>query len=171
MRSTAPLSDRDLAAYLHGAGVAAELVRPGEPTPTVPDAARALGVPPASIIKSLVFEADDAPWLVIAAGEARVRMPALARALGIGRRRLRLATPDEALSITGYPVGAMPPFGHRRALPTLVDSASVPEKGVVYGGGGGADVLVRVPVQTLMGLTGGRRLPLTIDVGAKETKR
>ncbi|MEJ2287550.1 MAG: YbaK/EbsC family protein [Deinococcales bacterium] len=193
MPETAPLSDRDLAAYLHAHGVSAELVRPGVPTPTVPEAARALGVGPEAIVKSLVFEiagqrAGDAanngsavdavedgrqPLLVIAAGEARVRMPALARALGTSRRALRLASPERTLELTGYAVGSMPPFGHRRVLPTLVDSLSVPTEGVVFAGGGGRDVLLRVPVDTLLGLTRARRLPLTAQAaeGAKETNR
>lgn len=170
MPATAPLSDRDLAAFVHAQGVPAELVRPGAPTPTVPDAARALGVEPGAIIKSLVFQVRGEPLLVIAAGEARVRMRTLARAVGVTRRQLRLATPEDTLAVTGYAVGSMPPFGHRHALPTLVDSASVPDEGDVYGGGGGHDVLLRVSVDALIDVTQARRLPLTIDVedGAKE---
>jgi len=193
MPDTAPLSDRDLAAYLHAHGVPAELVRPGAPTPTVAEAARALGVGTEAIVKSLVFEIADRrdgdpagedpgpgtskdgrrPLLVIAAGQARVRMPALARALGTSRRALRLASPERTLALTGYAVGAMPPFGHRQALPTLVDSLSVPTEGIVYAGGGGQDVLLRVPVETLLGVTHARRLPLTAEAatGAKETNR
>jgi len=159
--------------------VVAELVRPGAPTPTVPAAARALGVAPDAIVKSLVFEADlpaagRQPVLVIAAGEARVRMRALARALGIGRRKVRLASPEQTLSLTGFAVGSMPPFGHRTPLATLVDSVSVPEGGMVYGGGGAHDVLLRVPVDALLSVTQARRLPLTDDPprsqneGAKE---
>ena len=171
MPAGAALSEHDLAAYLRDAGVEAELVRPGVPTPTVPDAARALGVAPTAIIKSLVFTADGDPLLVIAAGEARVRMPALARALGTSRRGVKLASPDETLAMTGFVVGSMPPFGHRSTLPTLVDSVSVPVGGVVYGGGGGTDVLLRVPVDTLLEVTQARHLPLTDDEGAKETNR
>ncbi len=183
MLVTAPLSDRDLAAYLHAHDVPAELVRPGAPTPTVADAARALGVGPQAIVKSLVFEVADRheggpadesaagsapedgrrPLLVIAAGETRVRMPKLARALGTSRRALRLASPERTLELTGYAVGAMPPFGHRRRLPTLVDSVSVPTGGVVFGGGGARDVLLRVPVDALLSLTRARHLPLTDD--------
>lgn len=171
MPSPTPMSDRDLADFLHATGVEAELVRPGAPTPTVPDAARALGVAPAAIIKSLVFRAARGPVLVIAAGEARVRMPALARALGMSRRAVKLASPEDTLAITGYAVGSMPPFGHREALPTLVDSVSVPAGGVVYGGGGGHDVLLRVQVDTLLNVTKARHLPLTEVEGVKETNR
>lgn len=171
MTPAAALSERDLAAYLDANGVPAELVHPGVPTPTVPDAARALGVATDAIIKSLVFTVDDRPLLVIAAGEARVRMPALARALGTSRRAVKLATPERTLDLTGYVVGSMPPFGHRTVLPTLVDSVSVPAGGTVYGGGGGRDVLLRVPVDALLQVTNARHLPLTDDEGTKETPR
>lgn len=165
------LSERDLAAYVAAHGVPAELVHPGVPTPTVPDAARALGVTTDAIIKSLVFTVEDEPLLVIAAGESRVRMPALARALGTTRRAVKLATPERTLDLTGYAVGSMPPFGHRSVLPTLVDSVSVPVGGTVYGGGGGQDVLLRVPVDALLRITRARHLPLTEDEGMKETTR
>jgi len=165
MPSEPARNDRDLAAYLRDEGLVGELLRPGEPTPTVADAARALGVGTRAILKSLVFEADGVPLLVIAAGESRVSMPALARALGVSRRRVRLASPGATLAITGYPVGAMPPFGHRRPLATLIDSISVPELGVVYGGGGAADTMLRLDVGTLQQATGGRRLPLTAPGG------
>ena len=163
-------SDRDLAAYVRGAGLAAELVRPGAPTPTVPDAARALGVAPDAILKSLVFEAEGTALLVIAAGEARVRMPLLARALGLSRRAVRLATPGRTLAVTGYPVGAMPPFGHASPLDTLIDSVSVPAAGVVYAGGGAEDVMLRLDARTLLEATGARRLPLTADGAQKELR-
>lgn len=172
MPATSPRNDRDLAAFVRDRELPAELVRPGGPTRTVPDAARVLGVEARAIIKSLVFEVDSRALLVIVAGEARVRMGTLARALGVSRRRVRLTSPEEALAITGFQVGSMPPFGHRRALDTLVDSASVPEEGVVYGGGGGPDVLLRLPASTLDDVTQARRLPLTVAVedGAKELK-
>lgn len=161
-------TDRDLAAYLLKTGVDASLVRPGVPTPTVPDAARALGVEPGAVLKSLVFEAGGAPLLVIAAGPARVRVPLVARALGLSRRAVKLASPEATLALTGYPVGAMPPFGHAAPLDTLVDSVSVPVRGVVYGGGGADDVMLRLDARTLLEATEGRRLPLTAATAEEE---
>lgn len=139
----------------------AELVRPGAPTLTVVAAAEALGTDVGAIVKSLLFLADGDPWLVIATGESRVATKLLAVALGISRRRLRFATPEQAFDITGYPVGAMPPFGHRRPLPTVIDSVSVPAAGTVYGGGGSRDALLRLSVATLHAVTEGCLAPLT----------
>src|SRR5690554_4788683 len=115
------LTESDLEEFCRRHGVPARLHRLDVPTPTVPDAAVAVGPEPGRIVKSLVFLAGGEPLLVVAAGEARVSYPLLAAALGLGRKQVRFATPDEALLVTGFRVGAMPPFGHRAPLPTLLD--------------------------------------------------
>lgn len=141
--------------------IAAELIRPGAPTPTVAAAAEALGTDVGHIVKSLLFLADAEPVLVVAAGESRISSRTLAAVLGVSRRRLRFASSAQALDITGYQIGALPPFGHRSRLPTLIDSATVPERGTVYGGGGSRDTLLRLSVSTLYTATGGRSVTLT----------
>ncbi|NLG08266.1 MAG: YbaK/EbsC family protein [Deinococcales bacterium] len=158
---SARLSPSDLEAYCRAQGVAARLHRLDVPTPTVPDAAAAVATTPERIVKSLVFLARGEPLLVVAAGEGRVRYPLLARALGVNRKELRFATAEEALEITGFPVGAMPPFGHARPLATLLDDASLPASGAVFGGGGAVDALMEVEVAELERATGGRRVSLT----------
>lgn len=155
------LTEADLEAFCRERGLAARLHRLDVPTPTVPDAAAAVGTEPGRIVKSLVFLARGEPLLVIAAGESRVSYPALASALGVGRKELRFATPDEALLITGYRVGAMPPFGHRAELPTWIDALTVPEAGTVFAGGGGVSALLELEATVLHEVTGGRRAPLS----------
>lgn len=155
-------SDADLMRWVHAHGVAARLVVPGVPTPTVPAAAAALGVASDQVLKSLVFLVRDAPVLVIAAGEDRVRYPALAAAFGVGRRQLRMASPEEALAITGYEVGAMPPFGHRERLDTVVDARRVGPGRVVYGGGGTRAALLELTTDELLRATCARSVDLTV---------
>lgn len=157
----APRTSFDLEAYCRDQGLSARLLRLDVPTPTVPAAAAALGVAVDRIVKSLVFLVNGEPTLVIAAGEGRVSYTALARALGVSRRALRFASAEQALDITGYRTGAMPPFGHHRPLPTLLDDASVPNDGVVYGGGGDVSALLEVDVNELTGVTAARKAALT----------
>ena len=83
-------------------------------TRTAKDAAAAVGCEVAQIVKSLVFMRDDAPVLVLCAGDRRVD----AEALG-----LRAATGDEARAATGFAIGGIPPLGHERDLPTVVDES------------------------------------------------
>lgn len=156
-----PLDETDLMAWVASHGVTARLVAPGVPTPTVPDAAAALGVRPEQVLKSLVFLVLGEPHLVIAAGADRVRYPALADAWGVSRRQVRMAAPEEALAITGFEVGAMPPFGHRLPLPTLLDARRVVPGLRVFAGGGSRSALLELRTDELLRVTEGRSVPLT----------
>jgi len=157
------LDDDDLMAWVGERGVVARLVVPGVPTPTVPAAAAALGVRPEQVLKSLVFLVAGEPRLVIAAGEDRVRYPALAAAWGVGRRHVRMATPEEAQALSGYPVGAMPPFGHRVPLPTTVDARRIVSGRRVYAGGGTRSALLEIETDELLRVTRAHVEPLTDD--------
>ena len=148
-------------AWVQARGVSARLVVPGVPTPTVPEAAAALGVASEQVLKSLVFLVESVPTLVIAAGEDRIRYPALAAAFGVGRRQVRMASPEEALAITGYEVGAMPPFGHLQTLQTLVDARRVVPGRLVFAGGGTRAALLELTTDTLLQVTAARSLDLT----------
>ena len=107
-----------------------------------------------------MFLADGSPRLAVAAGLARLDTKLLAAAFGVSRRRVRFASAAEALEITGYQVGAMPPFGHRTELPTVVDQAvSVGE--VYYGGGGSTSAMLELDAQALLAATGALQAPLT----------
>ena len=159
--AAASLGPDALLAWCAAHGVAARLLRPGVPTPTVPEAAAAVGVAPERVLKSLVFWVDGAPTLVIAAGEDRLVYPKLADAFGTSRRRVRLASADEAFELTGFPVGAMPPFGHRVPLPTWVDAARVRPGLDVVAGGGARDALIAVTTDDLLRATAARSARLT----------
>ncbi|HUG15560.1 MAG TPA: YbaK/EbsC family protein [Thermomicrobiales bacterium] len=120
----------------------AELVLPGVPTPTVKDAARALGVSESQILKSLLFVAPDGQVvLAVACGPSRVDHERLARANG--NERLRLAPPEIVLERSGYPAGATPPVCHATRLDVIIDAA-VMRLSVAFAGGGRIDALLRI---------------------------
>jgi prolyl-tRNA editing enzyme YbaK/EbsC (Cys-tRNA(Pro) deacylase) len=81
---------------------------------TVVEAAAAVGVEPARILKSLVFDRGEEPVMVLCAGDRRVA----AKRLG-----LRPATADQARAATGFAIGGIPPLGHDRELETLIDDS------------------------------------------------
>lgn len=85
---------------------------------TAADAAAALGVPVAAIVKSLVFLAGDQPVLVLASGPNRVDVVRAGDAFGVPLRKADAATVKAA---TGYSIGGVPPFGHPTPLPTVID--------------------------------------------------
>ena len=146
------LTGTDLQQFIDAHGIAATILPLDAHTATVEDAARALNVATAQIIKSLVFLNDGNPLLVINNDMARVDRKKLAGFLGVGRKRVKFASADQALELTGFVVGSMPPFGHRAKLPTLVDPA-VTTMEVVFGGGGELDAMLRLTPAELLRVT------------------
>ncbi|GIK54522.1 MAG: YbaK/EbsC family protein [Chloroflexi bacterium] len=133
-------------------------------TPTVEAAALALGVLPEQIIKSVLFLADKEPVLVIASGLARLNYKLLADYLGMSRRRVKIAGPDEVLVITGYVAGSVPPFGHVQPIRTVVETAvlSLPHPHI-YGGGGDINALMKLTAAELQRVVGGEVAQLAVS--------
>lgn len=154
-----PRTPADLALYIAGHGIAAEIVPVATETPTVPLAAAALGVSPAQIVKSLLFEVRGAPLLVIARGDQLVDKKGLAARWGVGKKQVSLADAETVLRLTGYPVGGVPPFGYIVDVPVLLDQG-IRELEVVYGGGGDDHTLLRVTPGELARVTGGEWMEL-----------
>ncbi len=145
--------------FLRTHNLPGEVLEFPQPTRTVEEAARVLGVEPARIIKTLLFLVRKEPHLVIAAGTTRVSYRALAQHLGVSRKKIRLATPEEVLAWTGYPVGAVPPIGLPHAYPTLLDETILAYE-EVYGGGGSPNALLRIPTSILRKQTRARVVSL-----------
>ncbi len=154
------LTSTNLQQYIDTHQIEATILPMAEHTPTVPDAARALNVTPEQIIKSLVFMAHGEPLLVINNGTARVDRKKVAKRLGVNRKKLKFATPEQALEITGYIVGSMPPFGHRQQLQTFIDPA-ITELDTVFGGGGDINAMMRLTPDELLRVTAGEVLPVS----------
>jgi prolyl-tRNA editing enzyme YbaK/EbsC (Cys-tRNA(Pro) deacylase) len=144
-----PLTRLDLQHFLDQHRIAATILPMREHTPTVPEAARVLEVEADQIIKSLVFMIKAEPLLVINNGLAKVDRSKIASYMGVGKKQVKFATAEQALAVTGYIVGSMPPFGHHRRLRTLIDPA-VLKLEVVFGGGGDIDAMLRLASAELL---------------------
>jgi prolyl-tRNA editing enzyme YbaK/EbsC (Cys-tRNA(Pro) deacylase) len=149
----------DLEAFIANQSLQAEVISLPVRTLTVKDAARAVGTVPERIIKSLLFLVDDQPVLAIASGTGRVDRRPIAAYFGVGRKRVKLADPDTVLAITGYTVGAVPPFGHHQSIQTLIDHR-VLELPQIFAGGGAEDALLRVDPQEILQVTNAIRIDL-----------
>ncbi len=146
-------------------GIPGEILHLGAPTPTVEAAAQVLGVRTEQIVKSILFLVDGAgqaaPVLAIACGTGYIERRLIGTHFRVGRKRVRLASAEEVLAISGYEVGAMPPFGHRQPLTTLLDRRvlDLPE---AYAGGGEENVLLRLDPQDILRFTAATEMDLTI---------
>jgi Cys-tRNA(Pro) deacylase len=141
----------DFADYLAAHDLQAEIVAPGVHMPTVDTAAAAMGVPPAQIFKSILFQSPAGRCvLVVASGNARVDVRRVEALTGIAN--LKLAKPAVVFAKTGYPAGGTPPVGHRERFPVIVD-ARVAAQPWGYAGGGRVELLVKIRPADIVRLT------------------
>ena len=154
-----PLTPQDLEMYLTEHQIDGELIHLSVPTPTVETAAEAVNVSPDQIVKSLLFIIDGQPALVIASGLGRVDRRLLGGHFGVSRKKTSFADADTVLALTGYPVGAVPPLGHREKLQVLVDPSVLAHE-TVYGGGGSETSLLRLKSQDILNYNQAEVVPL-----------
>jgi prolyl-tRNA editing enzyme YbaK/EbsC (Cys-tRNA(Pro) deacylase) len=154
------MTSSDLAAFIAAHNITAEIIHMAEHTPTVESAAIALGVDVGQIGKSILFVADDTPVLVVASGTNRIDYKRLAEYLGLSRRRIRIANPEEVESIAGYVVGSMPPFGHKTPLHTLMDTRAFAQS-EFYAGGGDINAMLRVSPDEIQRVSNAERVEVT----------
>jgi prolyl-tRNA editing enzyme YbaK/EbsC (Cys-tRNA(Pro) deacylase) len=127
-----------------------------ESTHTAAEAAAAIGCEVAAIVKSLVFEADGEPLLVLASGPNRVDTAALGARLGavIGK-----ADADAVKNATGYSIGAVPPLGLRNPMRTVFDETLMTPP-VVWAAAGSATAVFPIEPALLARLSGAEVLPI-----------
>jgi Cys-tRNA(Pro)/Cys-tRNA(Cys) deacylase len=120
--------------YLDAKGIPYRFFRhPGE-VHSLEQAARERGHKPEQIIRSIVFRLSRGGFImVLVAGEKQVSWPALRRHLGTSR--ISMATEAEVLQQTGYPLGAVSPFGIRQPLRILVDHGALDQDEISIGSG------------------------------------
>ena len=121
-------------------------------------AAEALGCTVAEIAKSVVFTTGGAV-VVVLSGDKRVDTRRLSEFTG---GRVTVATPDEVRTMTGYPIGGVPPFPHTSGVRVLCD-ASLLRFEKVWAAGGAPNVVFRINPRDLVENAGGT----TLDVAEK----
>jgi Cys-tRNA(Pro)/Cys-tRNA(Cys) deacylase len=115
-------------------GVAYRFFRhPGE-VHSLEQAAAERGQRPEQVIRSIVFRLSHGGFImVLMAGERQVSWHALRRHLGTSR--ISMATETEVREVTGYPLGAVSPFGTVQPLRVLVDQGVLHENEISVGSG------------------------------------
>jgi Cys-tRNA(Pro) deacylase len=119
MERTWPADVERVAAFLREGGVEARIEEFRAGTPTAEDAARAVGCRLDQIVKSLVFDCDGRPFVVLVPGDRRADSRKVARAAGC--RRAKVAGPDVVQKVTGFTPGSVAPFPLPKVERVLVD--------------------------------------------------
>ena len=125
-------------------------------TATVETAAKALGVEPGRIAKTLAVRAGEQLFLLCTRGDARLDNRKCKDELGT---RPRMLGAEETLEITGHPVGGVCPFGLKQPLPVYLD-VSLKAFEIVYPAGGSLNTSVEVGTERLFELVAERWVDL-----------
>jgi Cys-tRNA(Pro) deacylase len=137
-------------------GLHVEITEFSQSTATSQQAADALGVPVATIVKSLVFLAGEEPILVLASGANQVDTEKLARAAGA---KVRRPDADRVKEATGFVIGGVAPVGHAHPLPTYID-ADLLRYDRLWAAAGSPYAVFPITPQELVRITGGRVVDL-----------
>jgi prolyl-tRNA editing enzyme YbaK/EbsC (Cys-tRNA(Pro) deacylase) len=104
------------------------------PVASLEQAAAERGQAPEQVVRSILFHITEGEYvLVLIGGPRRIDWGTLRGHLGISR--MRMATPDEVLDVTGFQIGSVGPFGLPRPIRTLVDRHLFDQAEVSIGSG------------------------------------
>jgi len=134
------------------------LIEVAESTATVDTAAKALGVEPGRIAKTLAVRAGDHLFLLCTRGDARLDNRKCKDEFGA---RPRMLGPEETLELTGHPVGGVCPFGLKNPVPVYLDVSLKPFE-IVYPAGGSLNTSVEVGTERLFELVAERWVDLCV---------
>ncbi|WP_313697637.1 YbaK/EbsC family protein [Pantoea sp.] len=129
-----------------------EIIELAESTATVGMAARAHGVTPGEIAKTLSLKVKNDVVLIVTRGDARLDNRKLKAALGAKARMLSV---DEVINWTGHPVGGVCPFGLENPLTVYCD-VSLRSFDEVLPAAGAIHSAVRISPQQMADLTNAR---------------
>jgi len=104
------------------------------PVTSFEQAAADRGQRPGQIVRSILFQIRPEEYLmVLVAGPDQIDWKKLRQL--VKRSRVRMATEEEVLEVTGYRVGTVSPFGLSRQLKVLIDASVLKEDEVSIGSG------------------------------------
>jgi Cys-tRNA(Pro)/Cys-tRNA(Cys) deacylase len=120
-------------------------------------AAEALGIEPAVMLKTLMVEVDGKPACCVIPADRQLSMKKVASAFG-GKSAAMMPVP-KAEKMTGYHVGGISPFGQKRTVPTAfeVTACSAPR---VWINAGQRGLLLSLPPGDALRALAAKALPL-----------
>jgi len=89
---------------------------------------------PEQVVRSILFQVRPEEFLmVLVAGPAQVDWRKLRQL--VKRSRVRMATEEEVLEVTGYRVGTVSPFGLKNPIRVMIDESVLKEDEISIGSG------------------------------------
>ena len=119
---------------------------------TVELAAKAVGVEPGMIAKSLSFKLKEGAVIVVLSGTARLSNHKFKEFFGC---RAKMLKPEETEEITGHAVGGVCPFGLKDGVNVFLDN-SLKAYDIVYPAAGASNNAIRIKVSEFADITHGQ---------------
>ncbi len=116
-------------------------------------AAEALGVSPARLLKTLMAKAGGAAVCVLAPSDRDVNLKKLAAAAGA--KDAAMLPPAEAERATGYHVGGISPFGQKKRASYVIDASALAHPTIIVNGGR-RGLQIELAPQDILNLLGAR---------------
>ena len=115
-------------------GIPHQIFQHKNPVLSLEQAAEERNQRPEQIVRSILFQIRPGEFvMVLVAGPEQVDWRKLRQL--VGRSRVRMATEEEVLEITGYRVGTVSPFGLKNQVRVLLDSSVLKEEEISLGSG------------------------------------
>jgi Cys-tRNA(Pro)/Cys-tRNA(Cys) deacylase len=128
------ISSTPVTCYLNEKGIPYRFFRHPGQVHSIEQAAEERGQQPDQIIRSILFRLSRGGFvMVLVAGHKQIAWPALRKHLGTSR--ISMASEAEVLEVTGYPLGAVSPFGTRQPLRVLMDKGILEDEEISVGSG------------------------------------
>lgn len=119
---------------LDAIGIPHRVFRHERPVSSFEEAAIARNQRPEQIVRSILFQVRPGEFvMVLMAGPDQVDWRKLRQL--VKRSRVRMATEEEVLEVTGYRIGTVSPFGVKNQIRLLVDASVFKEQEVSIGSG------------------------------------
>lgn len=122
-----------------------------ESTATVDEAAKAVGVEPGQIAKTLAFKVKEDDILIVVKGDSKIDNR---KFKDYFKAKAKMMSGEEVLEITGHPVGGVCPFGLKNSINVYLDN-SLKEFETVYPAAGTPNSAVKVTIEDLEEITNG----------------
>lgn len=110
-------------------------------------AAAAIGVAPARVLKTLMVEVDGKPACAVIPSDRTLSMKRVAAAFG--GKSAQMMPPDKAERLTGFHTGGISPFGQKRRCPVAFEDGAMAAGDVVINGGKRGMMVVLAPADAL----------------------
>ncbi len=115
-------------------GIPHQIFRHEKPVLSFEQAAEERDQRPEQIVRSILFQVKAGEFvMVLVAGPEQIDWRKLRQI--VGRSRIRMATEEEVLEVTGYRVGTVSPFGLKNPVRVLLDASVLKEEEISLGSG------------------------------------